>query len=208
LTAVINCLALFDTFQPVGLPMPLEAIPARDFSRSLSDRLATVLALLQGALPLLRNSTNSALAGTTASVVTVVSAASARINLPFVGGKSAADAALLSLMESVQRETQCATVGLEKGRSIRFVTLEVGAEATSRSHSRAHRTVDLPRHLQFYSASISRRAIRATHPGRLLQRSSIRDALVKLVLGKGYSRRTSSGPGGASFELLTTACSM
>jgi hypothetical protein len=196
LTAVINGLALDDSFSSSS-PQPLEAISPRQLGRSVSDRLAAVLALLQGLLPLMRNGSNSALAGTTATVLTLVPAASSRLNLPFVNGKSAADVALISLMESLRRETQCATVGGEKRRKLRFVNLEVGSDMSNQQGStRASSPGDLPRHLQFYSASIQRRGREATAPLQASSKHRITAKVFKIVLGKGHGHRSSAGRGG------------
>ncbi|KAK4699800.1 hypothetical protein P7C70_g6456, partial [Phenoliferia sp. Uapishka_3] len=124
LTAVINCLSLYP--QTEGL-CPVEGLETSHIRQNLGERVATVVAVLGGVLPILRTmaSRPSAPEGVLLSLIfstsSTVPATTCNISLPFLSLSSAADRAILSILDSLRRE-----LAASRTPNIRVAVLETG----------------------------------------------------------------------------------
>ncbi|GAA6047651.1 hypothetical protein JCM3770_001609 [Rhodotorula araucariae] len=117
LTGVVNCLSLAARPAP---PAPLEAVENDQARRLVGERVATVVAVIKGLVPLLRSA--AARPGApTGVLVSLVPAASSSLSLPFHALASAADAAISSLLHSLRRELAASTTA-----NVHLSLLEVG----------------------------------------------------------------------------------
>ncbi|BGP45869.1 hypothetical protein JCM10450v2_001704 [Rhodotorula kratochvilovae] len=117
LTGVVNCLSL--AALPAS-PTPLEAVENDQARRLVGERIATVVAVVKGLVPLLRSA--AARPGApTGVLVSLVPAASSSLSLPFHALTSAADSAISSLLHSLRRELAASTTS-----NVHLFLLEVG----------------------------------------------------------------------------------
>ncbi|GAA6004663.1 hypothetical protein JCM10207_000972 [Rhodosporidiobolus poonsookiae] len=117
LTGVINCLSL--SAAPEALA-PLEAVESETVRRLVGERVATVVAVVKGVLPVLR--TAAARPGAPTGVfISLTPSPSSNLSLPFLSLTSAADAALTSLFHSLRRE-----LSLSTSSNLRLTLLETG----------------------------------------------------------------------------------
>lgn len=215
LSGIINCLPINGHCSSSPLAnyiAPLEGQTLSSFSNTLNGTILATIAVLQGALPLLRKSksTNNA-----PLVLTCVPATTSRLALPFMGAQNVADAALVAAMETFSREFQCARASLSsqakrKEPDVRFVTLDVGFFATPDGSNGAE-VADLPAHLwPIYSKALHWRstAVNAeSGGGRPVDRARSSEVKVllatvnKLLLGRQRGRK-SVGAGGASLYFV------
>ncbi|KAL8293130.1 hypothetical protein RQP46_000824 [Phenoliferia psychrophenolica] len=117
LTAVVNCLSLYP--DPDG-PRPVEALDTTLIHRHLAEKVATVVAVIAGVLPILR--TMSSRPGAPEGVIlSLVPATTSNVALPFLSLASAADAAILALLDSLRRE-----LAASESSRIKVTVLETG----------------------------------------------------------------------------------
>lgn len=189
LTGVINALPLSAHFEPCP-PVPLEATSLSTFINTLSGTVTTTLGVLQAVLPLLRNTTAAVTPSQhgahvpPAVILTLVPAPTANVALPFVGGQSSADVALLNMLDALRRELRASETasssstssgGTVSSRQVKFSTLDVGFfdprhTASSSSHGGYPSELgvsadDVPPHLAFYLPAMARRTLVSRYHG-------------------------------------------
>jgi NAD(P)-dependent dehydrogenase (short-subunit alcohol dehydrogenase family) len=198
LAAVINGLPLLS---PPSSLAPLEAQPIPKFADAFNRRVLTSIGVVQGCLPLLRQSREG-----DGVVVTLISSATGRVFLPFRAIECASDAALVAAMDSLRREVLLSEN--VKG-CVRIVNLDVGffhLPSTSVKQQPQQMEMELPGHLRgIYSPALERRLVASSDRGcvRNGRRKSDTSKLSKkvfniIVKGRG-GRRTHVGAGGAFF---------
>ncbi|GAA5978353.1 hypothetical protein JCM10908_004325 [Rhodotorula pacifica] len=167
LTGVINCLSLAASSPTTGMePYPLEATENDFVRRQVGERVATVVGVVKGLLPILR--TAAARPGApTGVLLSLVPSASSNLSLPFASLTSAADAAISSVLHSLRRELAASSAAT----LVRITTLEVGFFQTSGSGApgpaavpqtakRIGATPALPIRLEsLYAPALARRAL-------------------------------------------------
>ncbi|GAA5922587.1 hypothetical protein JCM3775_005782 [Rhodotorula graminis] len=127
LTGVVNCLSL--AAADAHLPVPLEAAENDDARRMVGERVAVVVGVVKGLVPLLRSA--AARPGApTGVLVSLVPSASSHLALPFHAFSSAADAAISSLLHSLRRELTASTTS-----NVHLSIIEVGFFESSSSPS-------------------------------------------------------------------------
>ncbi|BGP13764.1 hypothetical protein JCM10213_006405 [Rhodosporidiobolus nylandii] len=105
LSGVVNCLSLSVAVEGLA---PLEAAENDTVRKLIGERVATVVGVAKGLLPLIRAAAGrpGAPAG---SFINLVPSSSSNLALPFLSLTSAADAALSSLFHSLRRELSAST---------------------------------------------------------------------------------------------------
>lgn len=233
LSAVINALPLSAHFEPCP-PIPLEATSLSTFSNTLNGTVTATLGILQAVLPLLRNTTAAVTPsqqGSTppAVILTLLPATTGNMALPFVGGQSAADAALLNMLDALRREIRSAQLsskthsGSVSSRRIKFSTLDVGFFAAHHGQEPTELGVsaeDVHPHLAFYLPAMSRRTlVSRTHGGsrhtdvtryspsrRPVPLSSLTDKVTDQILKPSRFNGSSRSSVGAGGQLSFSVC--
>ncbi|KWU44897.1 hypothetical protein RHOSPDRAFT_28972 [Rhodotorula sp. JG-1b] len=119
LTGVVNCLSLASSSSSSS-PYPLEATENDFVRKEVGERVATVVGVVRGLLPILRSA--AARPGAPTGVfLSLVPTASSNLSLPFASLASAADAAIASVLHSLRREVSAST-----SHNVRMTTLQVG----------------------------------------------------------------------------------
>ncbi|GAA5960592.1 hypothetical protein JCM8115_003237, partial [Rhodotorula mucilaginosa] len=118
LTGVVNCLSLASS--ATANPYPLEATENDFVRKEVGERVATVVGVVRGLLPILRSAAARP-AAPTGVFLSLVPTASSNLALPFASLASAADAAIASILHSLRREVSAST-----SHNVRMTTLQVG----------------------------------------------------------------------------------
>ncbi|GAA6029275.1 hypothetical protein JCM8097_003599 [Rhodosporidiobolus ruineniae] len=127
LTGVVNCLSL--TAAPEALA-PLEAAENDVVRRLVGERVATVVGVVKGLLPILRQAAGRP-GAPTGSFISLVPSSSSNLSLPFLASTSAADAALSSLFHSLRRELSASSTSAQ----VQLTILETGLISSPASPS-------------------------------------------------------------------------
>ncbi|GAA5878475.1 hypothetical protein JCM3774_006413 [Rhodotorula dairenensis] len=173
LTGVVNCLSLSSVSPAAAAdPYPLEATDNDSVRKHVGERVATVVGVVRGLLPILRSA--AARPGAPTGVfLSLVPTASSNVSLPFAALASAADAAIASVLHSLRREVAAST----SGSLVRLTILQVGffqpaavptATATAASASGPHKPSPRPLPIRLesiYAPALLRRRVPAVEAG-------------------------------------------
>ncbi|GAA5848242.1 hypothetical protein JCM8547_004452 [Rhodosporidiobolus lusitaniae] len=150
LTGVLNCLSLSSELEALA---PLEAAENDVVRKLVGERIATIVGIAKGVLPILRTAAGRP-GAPTGAFVNLVPSASSNLSLPFLALTSAADAALSSLFHSLRRESSASSTS----SLVSLVILETGLFSLPSSPSPAPLAQVLPIRLEsVYAPALARR---------------------------------------------------